>query len=400
MVELDLIPGVVTKPDKYLSQSRINRIARCEGQYHAVYNLEQEEAPRMMTPADAGKNFHRANELFAHDGMEGGKDNLISKWELANEESPLLFDDFRGGKEILSEWWDGRDDFGTIIGIERPFCAVVMGVPYYGVWDLVERLDDETIRITDYKSNAQVMREWDMDRSFQGTIYVMSARRTIRGAKRVIFRYDFLKHSHIHETGRSGEDIMEFAVWGKGIWNRMNMTDPKYNIAGDCSWCPVKHGCPKYKEFMAALVDINSEFTPSAFDDVLALRGQVQIQKKMLEEKGAAIDSWLKRYTPEKVTCGSDFKVIHKINEKRVYEDSRIIDLLLKYDWFDDCVGLKKKEVDKRRKLLSKEDNEELIRLTTKKQTEYFRVYPIIDTPLASKKLEMIGDASQLERSY
>ena len=176
--------ATVIAADHY-SYSRLNRYATCPLSFklHYLDALPNEPAVELQF----GTLLHRTLEALVREHVRAnrieriGVDDAVRafrrEWSAGTLSDPALFAD---GLEIVKRW----------------------------ALDRVDRVNDDTIRVRDYKSHRVLFAQDEVDASLQLSLYDLAARQLWPWAKHVELELDMVRHGVAHRTSR-GDDARE-----------------------------------------------------------------------------------------------------------------------------------------------------------------------------------------------
>ena len=164
--------------NEYLSFSRVARFAQCKHAFklHYVDRLPAEPSDSLVL----GKLVHAVLEQLLLDHVREERVGRIERsavraaWKLAATEGgladPTLFAE---GLAMVEQAVrdEGAIDARNVIGIEHPFRLRAGRFDVVGFIDRVDAVDDETVRVIDYKSNRLLFTDEEVDQSLQMSLY-------------------------------------------------------------------------------------------------------------------------------------------------------------------------------------------------------------------------------------
>lgn len=118
-------------------------------------------------------------------------------------------------------------------------------VPFNYLMDRLERVDEDTIRVVDYKSNRVALTEAQLRKKKQARYYALAVQIKFPKTKKIIVEFDFLRHFPV-STVFTREDNIE--TWNElkrsvqTIINADGESAPE-TLNVDCGWCIRKSEC-------------------------------------------------------------------------------------------------------------------------------------------------------------
>jgi RecB family exonuclease len=240
--------------NEHLSFSRVKRYAQCPKSYELHY-LQQ--AP--STPNDSlkfGKLLHAALEStyrqILAERLQGRfpLEILLVAYRREWQKSGLSgFAVFQEGFQILKSYAAAhpRIDYTTVLAIEQEFRLAIDRFEVLGYIDRVDRIDEETVEILDYKSNRLLFSREDVDADLQLSIYAIAARSLWPWAKTVRLRFYMLRHGVSIETTRTKQDLDAAREYIVTLGQQMESAEefpPRLNP--NCIYCDHSAHCPEY----------------------------------------------------------------------------------------------------------------------------------------------------------
>lgn len=254
----------------YLSATRLKMIKDCSLAYQMQYDPPSQEArvlkeasnhPSNLAAAFLGTNLHNALEEWRRPDENGKtpKPRLPRLIELYKEECsknmlpPSMYED---GKRMLQRWFNRRGkDPVRVLGVEMPFGShrapykTKLGVPVFGMVDLVLEHKDGTIELVDYKSQRAPITQDEADTDVQAGMYLVVARE-IWPDRPLIFSFDLLRYGVVSSVWPE-ERIEAFGEWLKTQYDYIsNLTEGTASISGSCQYCSYKSICPRVEDLM------------------------------------------------------------------------------------------------------------------------------------------------------
>jgi DNA helicase-2/ATP-dependent DNA helicase PcrA len=231
-----------------LSYTQIDCYQRCPQmyEYRFVYRLPT----RQSAQAQFGRILHRAIQtvsLNAEAGVavawEAVEDAYRSAWESERFPAPRQEPGLRAtGEAYLRRLWE-QGEMKKPLLVEQPFSLAIAGVRVKGRIDRVDRLDDGTYELVDYKSGApRASRELTSD--LQLGLYALAARE--------VFRFDPLRLAYYYLE--SGERVVVEKSSERLAQDRDTITQVAASIAArdfrprperfKCAGCDFRLLCP------------------------------------------------------------------------------------------------------------------------------------------------------------
>lgn len=248
-----------TFANTHLSYSRLSRFEQCPLSFKLQYIDRAPAEPGM--PLRFGKVVHAALEALYREHLEQERVGCLDE-----ERAVALFADAwaKDGLVGLHEFGEGvamlRDfvraqgvvDHRDVLAVEHEFRLPVGRFTVLGFIDRVDRVDDETIEIVDYKTNRQLFTRDEVDTSLQLTLYEAAARQHWPWVKRVRLSFAMLRHGAKQSTSRTPEQL-EAALRYTETLGRMTEEASEYpaRVSASCVHCDHRAHCPAYSEALS-----------------------------------------------------------------------------------------------------------------------------------------------------
>jgi len=243
----------------HLSYSRLSRFEQCPLSFKLHYIEKRQAEPGL--PLRFGKAIHAVLEVLVREHMEQERagplsaDRALELWqEVWSREGLTGVDVFGEGVEILQQFCrdQGALNHHDVLAVEKEFRLGVGSFTVLGFIDRIDRVDDETIQVWDYKSNRMLFTRAEVDSSLQLSLYELAVRQIWPWVKHVKLGFWMLRHGVRQETART-EEQLEVALRYAETTGRMTeeATDFPARLNPNCCWCDHKQGCPAYAEALA-----------------------------------------------------------------------------------------------------------------------------------------------------
>lgn len=285
---------------KSLSASAIATFSSCEARYKAEW-IDRVPSPS-NSAASLGTALHGALEDFVSSGeAQSGApvDVLLKHFENHYWQHFINADRLEEGQTILSGWFRRQNWQGvTVLSTEKKqsiqIPTSIGQIEFNFIFDRLDQLDDGTIRVVDYKSNAIPMTYDDLRATPQPQVYGMAARILFPEAPQVWVEFDFLRHDPIgiKVTRKENRATWEFI---KATAERIIASDgTQETVNSTCVWCPRKGECDALKRHIEG-----GGFLGPAMDlDVVAARraeldNAQRAIKKLIEEYDSTLTGYM-----------------------------------------------------------------------------------------------------------
>ena len=284
--------------NEHLSYSRLTRFEQCPLSFKLHYIEKRQAEPG--TPLRFGKLMHAVLERLLREVIDDERSGPLSEaraLELLREawaaEGLTGLDLFQEGIDILKTFVrdQGALDHQDVLAIEREFTLPVGTFSVLGFIDRVDRVDDETVEVIDYKTNHQLFTRDEVDTSLQMSLYEVAVRRLWPWAKKVKLTFWMLRHGVRQVTTRTEEQLADALAYVETL-GRQTETATAYpaRLNTNCSYCDHRKQCPAYadalkgkREFIASdLADL--EAVAKEREEVARLAKALYARKEELED--------------------------------------------------------------------------------------------------------------------
>ena len=313
-----------------LRQSMVTSYVQCPKKFYAQYEdgLNESSIFTKMGTAihgaleDVMTIYKTENKYPEQDKVEA----ILTKWWLDHGINDK--DHFIKYKDMLSDYVQRvqHDDI-QIIGIEYEFETEIDGIPLTGTIDRIDRIDEETIIVIDYKSNMMPFSRADIDESIQFHQYAMALntpkiKKEVGGFKHIICRYEMLRHGYpqdrvFHDVD-SNEDIKNYTEWVTLLYKKiMEGTDREPSINQYCAFCSIRGNCEAYQAMiMEEVPHTNPEMD---LNEIVGAMERLALQRKSVEKEYKNVQSIIKAKISE-----HDGSI--GINDREYYASAKKVD--------------------------------------------------------------------------
>lgn len=242
-----------------LSFSKLDRWERCALSYKLHYVDQLPGQP--SEAATFGAAIHAALEELVLEHVREEQCGTLSErraaehWQSAFAQAGLRGAGlFQEGLELVQGFVREQSalDAHDVLAIEEPFQLRIGEFEVVGVLDRVDRVDEQTIRIVDYKSNRLLYSREEVDTSLQMSLYQLAARELWPWATRVQSSFWMLRHGVHQEAERTPEELEATRGYVEALGRALSeATDFPARLNANCAWCDHRRQCPAYAEALA-----------------------------------------------------------------------------------------------------------------------------------------------------
>ena len=284
--------------NKHLSYSRLSRFEQCPLSFKLHY-IEKKRAE----PGDAlrfGKAIHAVLEVLVREHMEQERTDSLSEdraaelWQKAfTAEGMSGVALFQEGLSIIGSFIrdQGIIDHQDVLSIEKEFHLPVGRFTVLGYIDRVDRVDDETVEVIDYKTNRMLFSRDEVDSNLQMSLYHLAAQQLWPWAKKVKLTFHMLRHGIRMVTERTEEQLDAAIKYVEVMGQKTEeATEFPARLNSNCIWCDHKQNCPAYADALKGKREIicndisNLELVAKEREEVAQLAKILYARKSELEK--------------------------------------------------------------------------------------------------------------------
>jgi CRISPR/Cas system-associated exonuclease Cas4 (RecB family) len=296
-------PGCsVRRRNQHLSVSRLKLFEQCPAAYAFRYVQKVEQGDKAEAP-EFGSLLHEVLEqLFDKVVREEHSGSL-------SEESALqIYRDlwasyrldglelYQQGATILREFVRRSPPVNhfSVLAVEQEFNIRIGEFLVNGFMDRVDKVDDETIRILDYKSNRILFSREEVDTDMQMSIYGIAAREIWPWAKNFEFAFHMLRHNSLIATRRTVEQLEDCADYVVALGRHSEeMVEFPARLNSNCCYCDYRNICSEYKRALAGKVE-KLAYQQSDIASVALAREQAHKLAKLLYARKRELEDILR----------------------------------------------------------------------------------------------------------
>ena len=307
--------------NEHWSFSRLTRFESCPLSYKLHYLDKLPSEPG--EPLQFGKAIHAVLEkLYGEHTLDekvGGLDVQRAlalfqiEWASAGLVGTALF---REGIEMLERYCttQGVVDHRSVLAIEKEFRLPIGRGEVLGYIDRIDRVDDTTIEVVDYKTNRQLFAREEVDESLQLGLYELAVRRLYPWVRNVRLSYVMLRHGSVKQiTTRTSNELEAVTRYAATIGEAMDTTaEFPARVGPNCVYCDHRRGCGAYRE----VLEKEPLRVATSHDDLEALsreRERVAAHAKILYARRDELDRVLKAHlknTDELLLAGTRYAML------------------------------------------------------------------------------------------
>ncbi len=249
-------------------------------------------------------------------------------------------DEYNEGLEIITDYLKCTEiDCYDILDIEHEFTVEINDYTFNGKIDLVTKVNDDTIRIIDYKSNRQLFTQSEIDSDLQLSVYNIIARDTWKWAKNVELEFHMIRHNKIQKPSepRTKEQCENAIRYMIAIAKRTEDKNTKFEarLNSYCSYCDQCNNCEEFIKIASCNFPIAQSKTiqlNSNIEELSNYRENLTAIVGILYKKKKELDDLLKtKLEHEKDVSIGDLTYYVSEPESKYYRTAELIDVLEKF---------------------------------------------------------------------
>lgn len=292
--------------NQHLSYSRLSRFEQCPLSFRLHYIEKAKADPGV--PLRFGKAVHAVLEVLVREHMEQERSGPLSEERAAELWQQAWAAEDLSGVEVFQEGLDilrafvrdqGHLEHHDVLAIEKEFRLPVGPFTVLGFIDRIDRVDDETIEVIDYKTNRQIFSRDEVEHSLQLSLYHVAVQRMWPWAKNVRLTFHMLRHGLRLRTERTPEQLAAALRYVETM-GRMTeeATEFPARLNSNCVWCDHRQQCPAYAAALKGQRDFICEDTAD-LEAVAREREEVARLAKLLYARKSELEGVLKTHLVE-----------------------------------------------------------------------------------------------------
>jgi RecB family exonuclease len=239
------------KPEPFfLRQSMISSYMQCPDKFYETYENGYNEETIFTK---MGTAIHGIMEDF-YNGNPDVVYTLFDKWW--TQHAPAEWNFYAEWRELIKRYFDRLDykQKPNVIATELEFQIIINGVPCSGTIDRIDRVDEKTIKIVDYKTNMRAWTKDELDNNIQMSFYGLAAeqlKHVLGEFENIEFVYDMMRLGYEQKATRTREQLDMFAEWIPVIWEKiLSGGDRKPKLNQYCAFCQRRATCSLYQSVL------------------------------------------------------------------------------------------------------------------------------------------------------
>jgi putative RecB family exonuclease len=243
--------------NEHLSFSRLSRYEQCPLAFRLHYIDRLKAAPGL--PLLFGKAIHAVLETLLTEIIDAKvtgpllEEHAIDLWkaEWASESGLSGIAAFHEGVEILRDFCrdEGVVSHRNVLAAEGEFRLQIGRFAVVGALDRVNRIDDTTVEVVDFKTNRLLFTREEVDTSLQMSLYHLAAQELWPWAKKIQLTFHMLRHSIRMQTERTPAQLQTAKAYVEALGEEIERTTAfPARLNPNCVYCDHREQCPVYAE--------------------------------------------------------------------------------------------------------------------------------------------------------
>jgi hypothetical protein len=169
------------------------------------------------------------------------------------------------------------------------------GVPVASKIDRIDRVDETTFEIFDYKTNAIQFTQYEIENSLQLGVYDLFLRAVFPEAVDVVCVFDMVRHGRFPTDfdDAQRENLRYYLI---NLWHQIRAeSEPEERINNYCTWCERKLKCTKYQKALTEdpVIDAIESNDPDTLLGLHDFQEDLKNRIKILEAESKRINEML-----------------------------------------------------------------------------------------------------------
>ena len=268
-----------------LRQSMISSFLQCPDKFYATYEEGYSESSIFTK---MGTAIHGVMEDFYHAENKKTVGELFQLWWQNHGPNDLsLYEEWR---VLIAEYFKGLEgkEQPNVIARELEFTGQIREIPISGTIDRIDRIDDNTIMIVDYKTNLMPYTAEELRNSIQFKFYSLAVQQLkdqLGEFDTVICSYEMMRTGKRQSVSYTAEELEVFADWLEIIWAKMlSGKDRNPKINKYCGYCQRRESCVLYQQFLEAPLSVVGADVNDMAEELTKLKESAKIIKGRIDE--------------------------------------------------------------------------------------------------------------------
>lgn len=268
-----------------VSPTKMSAFETCPKQFYLRYYKKEKAPKKIEHMMHVGSLVHKALEFLAEypefDYIDECVTKAISEIDIVPTQEMV-----KESRDMIKNWYSEDKFENELIASEYHFQTLIADdLVIMGYIDRVERIDENRIKVIDYKTGNQFYTLDDLKNSNQLIMYAMACYEEF-GAENIVICYDMVRLNKQFEIGITIKDFEEKREHIKAIYKRMKAGENEAVISRNCAYCWYKHNCTEYKGFLSEILKIQTieEIFEGDFEESIAYIKELESKKTIIEK--------------------------------------------------------------------------------------------------------------------
>lgn len=268
-----------------LRQSMISSFLQCPDKFYATYEDGYSESSIFTK---MGTAIHGVMEDFYDANNTKTVGELFQLWWQNHGPNDLtLYEEWR---VLIADYFKGLEtqEQPNIIARELEFVGQIREIPISGTIDRIDRVDENTIMIVDYKTNMMPYTAEELRNSIQFKFYSLAVQQLkdqLGEFDTVICSYEMMRTGKRQSVSYTAEELEIFTDWLEIIWAKMlSGKDRNPKINKYCGYCQRRETCTLYQQFLEAPLSVVGADVDDVADELTKLKESAKIIKGRIDE--------------------------------------------------------------------------------------------------------------------
>lgn len=268
-----------------LRQSMISSFLQCPDKFYATYEDGYSESSIFTK---MGTAIHGVMEDFYDASNTKTVGELFQLWWQNHGPNDLtLYEEWR---VLIANYFKGLEtqEQPNIIARELEFVGQIREIPISGTIDRIDRVDENTIMIVDYKTNMMPYTAEELRNSIQFKFYSLAVQQLkdqLGEFDTVICSYEMMRTGKRQSVSYTAEELEIFTDWLEIIWAKMlSGKDRNPKINKYCGYCQRRETCALYQQFLETPLSVVGADVGDVADELTKLKESAKIIKGRIDE--------------------------------------------------------------------------------------------------------------------
>lgn len=310
-----------TTPGNKLSYTKVSRYEQCPMSYKLHYI--DRATPSPADNLTFGSVIHAVLEELVREHVAAGLPKRLSQrralalyrqvWAAEHLTGAALF---REGVDMIKAFVKATTalDPSSILAVEKEFSLDLGDVTVVGKIDRVDRIDDTTIEVVDYKTGYAIPDRQALDSNLQLSIYHAAAQQLWPWARHILLSLHMLRPGLKLTTRRTLEDNAAVTEYLRAMSLRIRSArDYAPALSGYCAICEQRVNCPAYAKALASPSETAASM-PVDVNELARERTRVGTLARLFGERKKDLDTAMKAHLadqPDLVANGQRYFLRH-----------------------------------------------------------------------------------------